>query len=63
METYLALRRAKTMALKLLRMDGGHLFWRQKNDGHAGFGLFFSLLLMLSLEMAKMMVMKARCAG
>jgi hypothetical protein len=41
METYLALRWAKTMALKLLCMAGGHLFWRQTNYGHAGFGLFF----------------------
>ena len=36
-----------------------------ENDGHAGFGLcsFSLLLLMLSLEMTKMMAMKACCAG
>jgi hypothetical protein len=42
METYLALRQTKTMAVKLLRTAGGHWFWRQNNDGHTSFGLFFS---------------------
>jgi hypothetical protein len=37
----------------------------RESDGHAGFGLssFSLLLLMLSLEMTKMMAMKACCAG
>jgi hypothetical protein len=42
METYLALRQAKTMVVKLLRTAGGHWFWRQNNDGLTSFGLFFS---------------------
>jgi hypothetical protein len=42
--TYLALKQAKEMALQLLHSVAGYWFWRKKNNGHAGFGLFSLLL-------------------
>jgi len=42
--TYLALKQAKEMALQLLHPVAGYWFWRKKNNGHAGFGLFSLLL-------------------